>query len=130
MLTTAIATPRPGPERGVRKVRIRELRSPSSALPEDAQAAAGRQGQRFWICLIVPFAQRRFSARFTHRRSELPFSKTMPEALSSSSVREAADDHAIIELHARHVERRREVDDDAVDLTVLQSLHGEVVRVV
>ena len=35
--------------------------------------------QRFWIRLIVPFVQSRFSALLTHRRSELPCSKTIPK---------------------------------------------------
>src|SRR6185312_8375764 len=52
------------------------------------------------------------------------------EPLLRAERGELPDDDAVRYLHGGHVERRRQVDDDAVDLAVLERLHRGVVRVV
>ena len=47
-----------------------------------------------------------------------------------SSARELADDDAVLDLDGGDEERRRQVDDEAVDLLVLERLDRRVVRVV
>ena len=78
----------------------------------------------------MPFSQRRASALFTHRVSELPFSSTIPKCSFVPARGQLADDHAVGDLDGGDVEGRRQVDDDAVDLAVLQRLYRRVVRVV
>ncbi len=69
------------------------------------------------------------SAPFTHAASELPFWKTIPKCSPPGGARELAEDQAVRHLDGSDVEGRRQVDDEAVDLLVLQRLDGGVVRV-
>ncbi len=111
-------------------LRIRERRSPSSAWGYLRSGAPAPASQRFCRRLIVPFDQARFKARLTQRRSELPCSSTIPKRSRDPRVRELSDDDAVLDLHGGDEERRRQVDHDPVDLTVLQRLDSEVVRAV
>src|SRR5262249_11825941 len=78
VLAAAMSAPRPDPERGGERFRIRDRRSPSRAYLRTG-APPTLASQRFCSALIVPFAHRRLSALLTQRRRSLPFSKTMPK---------------------------------------------------
>ena len=80
--------------------------------------------------LIVPFSQSRLMALLTQRGERVALLQHEAEALLRARRGELADDLAVRHLHGGDVERRRQVDDEPVDLPALQRLHGRVVRVV
>ena len=106
--------------------RVAELEDPRAAVCRSARylrtgAPAPARASVLWsFALIVPFAQRRLSARFTQRASAMPFSKHHPEVLALPRGSGACRRSRRRRAARRHVERGREVDDDAVDLAVLE----------
>ena len=74
-----------------------------------------------WSRLSVPFARSDVIALFDARGERVALREHDAEAIGRAAlVLELAEDLAVRHLHGRHVERRRQVDHEPVDLLVLQ----------
>ncbi len=82
-----------------------------------------------WSFAIVPFDVSASIALFDATDERVALLEHEPEALLRARRGQLADDDAVVELRRRDVERRRQVDDDPVDLAVLQRLDRLVVVV-
>src|SRR5947208_4851416 len=126
--TTAIATVRPSPVRTVAPPRILERRSPFRPLLQVRRAGPREPG--LLELLDRPVPPEAIQGLVDARRQRVPLLQHEPESLLRTPRRELADDLPIRDLNGGDVERGREVHDDAVDLAVLERLHGQVVGVV
>src|SRR5918997_1734200 len=116
-------------------------RSLSKALRQAQGALASASGQdgravRAGQPLLLQLLQRAVGLQRVDGRADARGERTALGQHHSELVRRAragrqlTDDRSVVELRGRDVERRRQVDHDAVDLPVLQRLDGEVVGVV
>src|SRR5688572_23269417 len=126
VLAVATATARLPP--GDAEPRMREPLLPVSALPE-VRSACSREIRPLQPShgAVRPQSVER-TVHAAHERVALL--EHHPEALARAALRELADDRAVVELDRHDEERRRQIDDDAVDLTRVQRRNGVVVRVV
>src|SRR5262245_680190 len=124
MVATAIARPVPGAAEPM----MREPLLPVSALPE-VRGAGG--------CQVLPLEalHRAVRPQPVQRPVHAPGKRIAlledhPEVLAGTSLRKLAHDRPVVELDGHDVERRWQVDDDAVDLARVQRSDRVVVRVV
>src|SRR5918997_900736 len=102
----------------------------ASASGQDGRAV--RAGQPLLLQLLQrAVGLQRVDGRADARGERTALGQHHPELVRRARAgRQLTDDRSVVELRGRDVERRRQVDHDAVDLTVLQRLDGEVVGVV
>src|SRR5918999_1220009 len=129
VLARASATVRPGPGRTVGKLRIRERRSPFRALLQLARAADPREPSAL-ESLDRAVSPETVDRPVRARPQRVALLEDESETLSRAACRQLADDRSVGHLNGGHEEGRREIDHDSVDLSVLQRLDCEVVRVV
>ena len=117
---------------------------PGARPPGSASARAGWLGDSYsrtgalalsdshscWRLSSVPSSRSVPSASFTQSVSGLSLARTRPKYSCVADGRELADDLAVRHLDGGDEERRRKVDDDAVDLLRLEAGDGIVQRVV
>src|SRR5919197_4172021 len=110
----AIATVRPSPERTAAPPRILERRSPFRELLQNRRAGRLCKPDALEVLdrLVRPEARNRL---VDARDERVPLLQHEPEALLRGAARELTDDGPVRHLHGGHVERRRQVDDEAVD---------------
>ena len=132
-------SPNGGPDAARRTDRRRSRRAPSGPwLGRRGRLRAGRPERspcrtatRCVIASSVPSLFSAAIAALTQAVSGLSLSRTTLKCSArAAGGGELADDDRVVELGAGHVERRRQVDDEAVDLLVLERRDRGVVGVV